>query len=226
MRHEMSYVWQEFIDHSIIGRKQNKIKARKRAIFNKHQRSDDVNFWRVDREPLCLLMVCFPYSRENGSLRLISWVWQLIWESAYVEHFRCGHELPGDGSAQCAHVDALGDVDRLRDGGDILQRPLYAVEDRVHDARAELDRQRLARAQHRVTNRHRSCNRSTATPAVIDMCANFAANLHRYATYHAYNYYFWIHQLDPQNQSSVQIDQSSLKYIPNKLDMSCRNHDH
>ena len=61
-------------------------------------------------------------------------------------------ELPLLGDAESVGVDALGDVNALRQLVDVLQGPLDAVEDRTHDAGAELDRQGLTGPQDRVAD--------------------------------------------------------------------------
>ena len=65
--------------------------------------------------------------------------------------------LPADVARQGHDVDALGDVDGLREIGNVLQRSLNPVENRVHNTRTELDRERLACAQDWVANGDGGC---------------------------------------------------------------------
>ena len=50
-------------------------------------------------------------------------------------------------------VDTARNVDALEEVGDVLERTLDAVEDAVHDARAELDGERLAGLEDRIADR-------------------------------------------------------------------------
>ena len=61
-------------------------------------------------------------------------------------------ELPLLGDAESVGVDALGNVNALRQLVDVLQRPLDAVEDGAHDSGPELNRQRLSGPQDRVAD--------------------------------------------------------------------------
>eukprot|EP00968_Pinguiococcus_pyrenoidosus_P006099 scaffold405_cov243-Pinguiococcus_pyrenoidosus.AAC.15 len=68
-----------------------------------------------------------------------------------------GRELPVPVGVQTRHIHALGHVHRLGHVRDVRQRALDAVEDGAHDSRAQLHRQRLARAQHGVPHREARC---------------------------------------------------------------------
>eukprot|EP00053_Salpingoeca_punica_P023409 m.9950 g.9950 ORF g.9950 m.9950 type:complete len:683 (-) comp5100_c0_seq1:47-2095(-) len=65
-----------------------------------------------------------------------------------------GHRLVGPllRAAEGVDVDAARDVDALVGDGNLLQRALDAVEDRLHDAGAQLDREGLACAVDRVAD--------------------------------------------------------------------------
>lgn len=61
-------------------------------------------------------------------------------------------ELPASGAAKGFDVDTLGNVNGLSHVGDVLKWTLDTVENGTHDAGSELDRQRFARPQHRITD--------------------------------------------------------------------------
>jgi hypothetical protein len=63
-------------------------------------------------------------------------------------------ELPVVFASEAGHVDALGDVDGLRQLVDVFERALDAVKDGAQDTGAQLHGQRLARAQHWVAHSH------------------------------------------------------------------------
>ena len=62
------------------------------------------------------------------------------------------HKVPLERSVEGIRVDALGNVNTLRHGVDVLQWSLDAVEDAAHDAGAQFNGEGLARSQDRVAH--------------------------------------------------------------------------
>lgn len=63
-----------------------------------------------------------------------------------------GHKVPFERSVEGIRVDALWNVNTLRHRVDVLQGSLDSVKNAAHNARAQLDREGLARSQDRVAN--------------------------------------------------------------------------
>lgn len=69
-------------------------------------------------------------------------------------------EVPLESSAQRRCVDALRNVDALGHFVDVAKRPLDAVENAAHDARAQLDGKRLSSTEDGISHGDAGCRQN------------------------------------------------------------------